>query len=1119
MDFVAAFEFAAGVLGYPTSVSRLLPTLPDGPETASLFAQLADESMLQLLADWSRLCEDAGWGLAEPFRESPSAAAANCRAQARPNAFRARTTSPGSLGASVASKAAEGGRHTNAAVLVSNSCVLMMNLVQYASTSSHPSAAAGLLRLASSLRRSQLIPAVSSALRSAPALPFGDGRLATAADCHARGLDTLSCTAGVLAGHVQGAAAAADLVPCVLELISDGELQRLLLEAMERVAELYEEETGLASSETGGPHGAAVPLLTQPSTRVGGGTNVEGPGGGWPLFDASVASRRSPECDLPAATARWEVVRKALATWCALQDHGKAAAVLPPAQRQAPLALRLNRALAMAPPPPPVSYTRGLQRLAPAQRVTDAISVRLNLTMALCQILMGALARGGAEVAAALLPGLCEAWAWGIAAATRSFVHALQGAGSSNNSSGTKVKSAVVQYQKVLMTGQEFMKQSLLDPVAGWPALSPALREDVVRRLAGAGMLRTWDTVLRLAADSGDAELLGRAVGLLVPCVEVLLLPLLREAMRPRSPSAAVAATVAGAGTGPYAAGHPPSAMALPPPVPVPDPWDGARELGWLVTAAKLVSRHGWEQSSGRGGGGDGGTTLTGEVFLALRELLRSSCLSPSGLPELLPELSEAGGSSASGPDPRSVAIMEASALAARALFATADVPFSGCRDHTAASESVQNIQLVLALRAANSEVTAVRSAARVLPPAVLLVARPLLPLGSAAAMLRKLAAGGGGSDTVHDTVAMYARRLSESVVTALAELAADPALEPHVRMALLAEPAGAETELPAGAMPSREARTSPGLRPPSSDAADFGFSAGDVAAAVAASAARVLPPAVLLVARPLLPLGSAAAMLRKLAAGGGGSDTVHDTVAMYARRLSESVVTALAELAADPALEPHVRMALLAEPAGAETELPAGAMPSREARTSPGLRPPSSDAADFGFSAGDVAAAVAAFSPRSAQQLARLRAAATEAEGGVTASAAQRRSHGAGDAGAAGCGTAGGDIPGATGAAVSPLLATARGLLEAAAEAAQERMGLRLLAGLPPPLGCRLWPPAVLRVCCNPACGDLTGECEAGLKLRRCAGCEAARYCGAECQRQHWAAGHSAECARLRRG
>ncbi len=54
------------------------------------------------------------------------------------------------------------------------------------------------------------------------------------------------------------------------------------------------------------------------------------------------------------------------------------------------------------------------------------------------------------------------------------------------------------------------------------------------------------------------------------------------------------------------------------------------------------------------------------------------------------------------------------------------------------------------------------------------------------------------------------------------------------------------------------------------------------------------------------------------------------------------------------------------------------------------------------------------------------------------------------------------------------------------------------------------------LRVCGNPRCSNFGGECEAGLALKKCGGCQAVRYCGAECQRAHWREGHRAECKAL---
>ncbi|KXZ41645.1 hypothetical protein GPECTOR_343g85 [Gonium pectorale] len=988
------FEIVANLLkaGLMSSTELMVGLSNADNDAWRLFEQLSDEAQLQPLAEWARLVERYAWGLEDvaPHTTAQPVRARNTAAAAAPILARG---------------------HTACTLILYTAAFIVQTLTGVMVASPRGTASDTLPRLAATLQRTGLLTAVSSALLAAPACEVrsGDTLERSAAHLASALLNITNAVAALTRTLLQsggqpgrGSPAAAPL----MTLIAAPEVQRLLLAAMERVAELYERELGLAPAAGGGGGGGADGGASGGSSSAQSARETAGAAGGWPLFDDSVAPSVFMERKLAPVLRRWEVVCVAVDTWEAIRASGMAAAVLPPTVRLAPLAVRITRALAMAPPAlPPI--------MDPAERARRTVVGQINITRRLCAVLLPQTPSNGGELPPPeAYVGAHEAWAWGLASAAQACARLLR----TDSDPGVRAELRATQLPALVLNLEEHFELHM-----GGPHASKDVQDDAVRRLAGAGLLRTWDTALRLAADSGSPRLLRRVVRALPPCPGGPILPLLRETMRLRPPSAGAAASGAPAICS--------SLTALPPPVPVPDPWDGARELGWLVSAAKLVSRHGWEQSSGRGGGGDGGTTLTGEAFLALRELLRSSCLSPSGLPELLPELSEAGGSCASGPDPRSVAIMEASALAARALFATADVPFSGCRDHTAASESVQNIRLVLALRAANSEVTAVRSAARVLPPAVLLVARPLLPLGSAAAMLRKLAAGGGGSDTVHGTVTMYARRLSESVVTALAELAADPALEPHVRAALLAEPAGAETELPAGAVPSREAEVT-----------------------AVRSAARVLPPAVLLVARPLLPLGSAAAMLRKLAAGGGGSDTVHGTVTMYARRLSESVVTALAELAADPALEPHVRAALLAEPAGAETELPAGAVPSREACTSPGLRPPSSDAAAFGFSAGYVAAAVAAFSPRSAEQLACLRAAAAEADRGNVS------------------GAVGGSVDPGAGATASALTFAAHLVLRVAVaespvaapdpdEAALEPLQrLRLLGvPLPPPPGCRL--------------------------------------------------------------
>ncbi len=48
---------------------------------------------------------------------------------------------------------------------------------------------------------------------------------------------------------------------------------------------------------------------------------------------------------------------------------------------------------------------------------------------------------------------------------------------------------------------------------------------------------------------------------------------------------------------------------------------------------------------------------------------------------------------------------------------------------------------------------------------------------------------------------------------------------------------------------------------------------------------------------------------------------------------------------------------------------------------------------------------------------------------------------------------------------------------------------------------------------CSNGACVQLEGDSEAAVKLRRCGGCKAVRYCCQECQAADWAAGHKQAC------
>ncbi|KAG2496855.1 hypothetical protein HYH03_005258 [Edaphochlamys debaryana] len=80
------------------------------------------------------------------------------------------------------------------------------------------------------------------------------------------------------------------------------------------------------------------------------------------------------------------------------------------------------------------------------------------------------------------------------------------------------------------------------------------------------------------------------------------------------------------------------------------------------------------------------------------------------------------------------------------------------------------------------------------------------------------------------------------------------------------------------------------------------------------------------------------------------------------------------------------------------------------------------------------------------------------------------------------------------------------------AMQALRRRLAAVVARALPP--GRPLYPPAVLKLCANPGCGDFAAEHEGKLKLRRCGGCGVEQYCGRACQQEAWRAGHKHTCA-----
>ncbi|KXZ43557.1 hypothetical protein GPECTOR_87g419 [Gonium pectorale] len=819
-------------------------------------------------------------------------------------------------------------------------------------------------------------------------------------------------------------------------LLGEPEIQRLLSAAAERVAEI---DGALAAKE--------APAKGVSATEEAGCTPGAGAADAW---------------DVVLAGSDWEAVHAAGRAWLmVIGARGRtaaAAAALPPPRLLVRLALRLCRALALAPPQhirqPATSGAGAATPLAAAVAAEDRARETFEVAMGLCSSAALAVEHraGSAADVRALLPAALEAWAWGLRALAGRLRAVVSAAGGGlPRYCGNELASAVL--------GSAWFR--LEDPSAGWSSLSGQERRDAAGQLAAAGLLRSLDSLLRLAgaaaapaAASGAAATIAAAAaayhspyaGNMDPMLLGSAATGVLHALRP------LLVPVAAAALGLPAAVPTPSQPAATPP-PAASGRDVGRELGVLATAAKLLLR---------------------ETAPLQTQLVHSSEWRPEGftmyvlstLEPLRGLLLEGGLGVGLGPEAGLPALLRAACAAADAA-ADNTVPAAGGGNSAGGGPSDAAAAAPAPGRGDASAVPVVEAVAELvallLRAAVLACARVTVAgaYGLAGAALE----GADDDDKLYRDASEAALGCAAAGLAALREAA--PLLPPEAVLA--AQPltllggVGLAIVLCHGAVtPSGPGARLPGPPRP--------------------------PHLVDKVRRGLVPL-------------------------------ARSLVAAVALLGAEPALEPTVRRWLL-PPAEVTGEPPGGATagewwycwmpddPSDPGRLHVLGLLNMLDRLDRACACAALAAMQNAVGleamrggggggrrPYTAARPPPLLAVAREVlrRADLLAPNGERGPE-------RGRGRAGSEREGEE------------------REGEGERLRRRIAEAVPPGQR-RLWPTRQLWLCSNPRCANLASESEEALGLQACGRCGAVRYCGAACQRADWSGrgGHKEACAALR--